>query len=159
MAELVIATRSGKILVVDEDDIALDVRDGRGAKIAGLRPGDSIAAVARVPDEAELTEQAESLSSDGAEVDDDIRQAVIDVLATRMPHLREHAQRAWSVGAQRTLAEMAEDQQLRFLVAERGVINSRLSSVGGRTTENFSAREAIDTRVANRVVHLFRSKA
>jgi hypothetical protein len=90
---------------------------------------------------------------------DDRRQAIIDVIATRMPQLREHGGRSWVESSSRTLAEMATDELLIDLVAQRNAVNARLASIEQRTTEGFNEREALDTRIANRVAHLFRTRA
>jgi hypothetical protein len=163
MAELVIATRSGKILVIDENDLPSEGREGRGARIAGVRPGDTITAVARVYTNVEVAEVAETVHERehaavaDADVPDDRRQAIIDVIATRMPQLREHGGRTWVESSARTLAEMATDELLIDLVERRNKVNTKLAEIEQRTTENFNEREALDTRIANRVVHLFRT--
>lgn len=165
MAELVIATRSGKIIVIDENDLPAAGRESGGARIAGVRPGDTITAVARVYTNVEVAEVAETVHESehaavvAGDIPDDRRQAIIDVIATRMPQLREHGGRSWVESSARTLAEMATDEQLIDLVERRNSVNVRLADLGQRTTENFNEREALDTRIANRVTHLFRTKA
>jgi len=175
MGELVIATASGKVLVIDETEIAVGPPNGAGARIAGVRPGDRVVAVARVPTDDELADEGhEHVAEELAEIPEDIRQAVIDALATRMPHLRESNGRAWLEGAEQTIAEMARDRHLQQLVGEREEVNAKLRSDPtvraaswrrddadgeSRVVTYYTLRDDLDKRIAARVVVLFRREA